>query len=97
MGDSSSTPDSTEEEADSPRLSTEGGDREHDDTERSHLHALFVDVTGVEKCIDRQRETEMSRHVDPDTTSVSSAATAVADDDGLTDTIDELQSADEMR
>ena len=97
MGDSSRTSDSTEEQADTPRLSTGDEDREHDDTEQSHLHALFVDVTGVEKCIDRQRETGMSRYVDADTTSVSSAATAVADDDGLTDTIDELPSVDEMR
>jgi hypothetical protein len=96
MGDNPTTSDSSDEQADAARLSTDGGDTERRETEQSHLQSVFVRVTGVEECIDRQQETGMSRYVDADTTSVLAAASAVADDDGLTDTIDEVRSSDEM-
>lgn len=96
MSDSVDTSEPAEEQADTPRVSA-GGNKEQWDTEQSHLHTLFVNMTGVKECIDRQRGTGVSRYVDADTTSVSAAASAVADDDGLGDTIDESQSAEEMR
>ncbi len=77
---------------DRSRLSTDGGE---DDTRHSRLRAVFLSVTGVEETVEEQEGTQMSRYVDDDTTSVSAAVTAVAADDGLTDTIDESQSTEQ--
>jgi hypothetical protein len=90
MGDSYRS-DSSDEPA-RPGVSADGSERGESDTRQSHLHTVFVNVTGVEECIDKQEETELSRYVDADAASVSAAVTAVAADDGLTDTIDEFGS-----
>lgn len=50
---------------------------------------LFVDITGVEEIVDRQDSTPSKRYLDTDTASIGRAVTAVAKNDGLTDTIDE--------
>ncbi|MFT4945443.1 MAG: hypothetical protein ACI9K3_001391 [Halovenus sp.] len=96
MGDSSIASDSGDGQTDVPRIATDGDSREHSDTRQSHLQTLFVNVTGVRECIDEQESTGTSRYVDADNRSVSAAATAVAADDGLADTIDASQSNDEM-
>lgn len=92
MYDCSDTGDSDDEPVDRSRLSTDGGE---DDTRHSRLRAVFLSVTGVEETVEEQEGTQMSRYVDDDTTSVSAAVTAVAADDGLTDTIDESQSTEQ--
>ena len=93
MCDRSDTDDSGEEPVDRPRLLTDGGE---DDTRHSRLRAVFLSVTGVEETVKEQEETQMSRYVDDDTTSVSTAVTAVAADDGLTDTIDDSEPAEQQ-
>lgn len=74
-----------------PRLSTDGGrDLEGGtDARQRRLHELFVDVTGVEELVDDQETTPAKQSVDADADSITETVTAVAQDDGLTDTIDE--------
>ncbi|MEF8813275.1 MAG: helix-turn-helix domain-containing protein [Halovenus sp.] len=81
VGDEVSTP---------RRLSTDGGRDLGGDTDarQRRLHELFVDVTGVEELVDDQETAPAKRSVDTDTESITETVTAVAQDDGLTDTIE---------
>lgn len=83
--------DVSDEVSTPPRLSTDGGrDLDGDgDTRQCGLCELFVDVTGVEEVVDGQETGPSKRSVDTDTASLAETVTAVARDDGLTDTIDE--------
>jgi hypothetical protein len=98
MTNDTATCDRDESVVDGRRVSTDGGtDRVDDASERqSHFQSLFLDVTGVEECVDRQDTMSDSRYVDADTTSVSVAVADVVSWDGLTDTIDESEPNNEM-
>jgi|APHM01.1.fsa_nt_gi hypothetical protein len=70
------------------RPRTDGG-TESQSARQSQFRALFVDVTGVEECVDKQESRGESRYVDADSSSVAAAVEAVTSRDGLGDTIDD--------
>jgi hypothetical protein len=74
--------------AEAHRPRTDGG-TESQSARQSQFRALFVDVTGVEECVDKQESNGGSRYVDADSSSVAAAVEAVTSRDGLGDTIDD--------
>jgi hypothetical protein len=95
-GEQKRPPVARDEGTASPERVTDGGEETAaavSETQRSRFQTLFVDVTGAKEVTAEQAADTSSHAIDDDATSISSYVTAVARRDGLTDTIDEPDSA----